>query len=80
MNVRTHWPWMSMLLATILVLNPIGLDVINAAFFSNEALSRNIWAPIALTGAAVVVLIGLLEWRIRKFIINRRAPGTTNSS
>ena len=77
MNVRTQWPWVSMLLAAVLALNPIGLDVIYAAFFSGEALSRNIWGPIALTGMAVAALVILLEWRTRVSIANRRARGTT---
>ena len=69
-----------MLLATVVALNPLGLDVIYAGFFSNEAMSRNIWGSIALTGMAILALIVLLEWRTRKFIINRRARVTTTSS
>jgi hypothetical protein len=68
-----------MLLATILALNPLGLDVIYAAFFSSEALSRNIWGSIALTGIAIMALIVVLEWWIRKLIINRRLRGTTTT-
>ena len=77
MNVRTQWPFVSMLLAAVLALNPIGLDVVYAAFFSGEALSRNIWGPIALTGMAIAALVTALEWRTRVFIANRRARGTT---
>jgi hypothetical protein len=53
--------------------------VIYAAFLSNEALSRNIWEPIALTAFAIAALIVLLEWRARVFMLNRRARGTTTS-
>jgi len=77
LNVRTQWPWVSMLLAAVLALNPIGLDVIYVAFFSGEALSRDIWGPIALTGMAIAALVTVLEWRTRVFIANRRARGTT---
>jgi uncharacterized membrane protein len=80
LNVRTQWPWISILIAAIVALNPLGLDVIRLAFFSNEALSRNIWGPIALTALALMVLIVVLEWSIRKFIIKRHARGTTSSS
>jgi hypothetical protein len=69
-----------MLLAAIAALNPLGLDVIYAAFFSSEALSRNIWRPIALTGMAIMVLVVVLEWQTRKFIINRRARVTSTLS
>ena len=76
MNVRTRWPWISVLLAAIISFNPLGLDVIYAAFFSGEALSRNIWGSIALTGIAIMVLIAVAEWRIRVLLINRRQRGT----
>ena len=65
-----------MLLAAGVSFNPLGLDVIHAAFFSGEALSRNIWGPIALTGIAIMVLIVVAEWRIRVLLINRRQRGT----
>ena len=69
-----------MLIAAILVLNSLGLDVIHAAFFSNEALSRSIWRPIVLTGMAIMVLIVVLEWLTRKFIMKRRARAAATSS
>ena len=69
-----------MVLAAVMALNPIGIDVISAAFFSSEALSRDIWGPIVLTGIAIAALIVLLEWGIRKFIISRRARGTATLS
>ena len=68
-----------MLLAAILAINPLGIDVICAAFFSNEALSRNVWGPIALTGIAAMALIVLLEWRMRVFILKRRRRDTTTT-
>jgi hypothetical protein len=48
--------------------------------FAGEALSRNIWGSIALTGMAIMALIVLLEWGTRKFIISRRARGAATSS
>ena len=69
-----------MLLAAVIMLNPLGIDVIHAAFFSGEALSRNVWGSIALTGMAIMALLVLLEWGTRKFIISRRARGTAISS
>jgi len=69
-----------MLLAAIMALNPLGIDVIHAAFFASEALSRSIWEPFALIGMAIMALIVLLEWGMRKFIISRRARGAATSS
>jgi hypothetical protein len=70
---------MSALLAALVTLNPLGLDVIYLAFFSGEALSRNIWGPIALTAMVIMALMILLEWRIRALILTRRARGATTA-
>jgi hypothetical protein len=61
-----------MLLAALAILNPLGLDIIDAAFFSGDPLSRNIWQPIALTAGLIMVLLIALEWWIRR----RRAART----
>jgi len=68
-----------MLLAIVLVLNPVVLDILYTAFFSSEALSRNIWQPIVLTGIAALIATGSLEWFFRRLAFNRRARGTTTA-
>jgi hypothetical protein len=68
-----------MLLVAILVLNPLGLDVLNAAFFSNEQLSRSIWQPIALIVIAMLLALVLLEWFVRTLVLKRRARRTTTA-
>ncbi len=68
-----RWPWISMIVAAIAILNPLGQDIIYAAFFSGEQLSRNIWQPIALVAALVLALLIALEWWIRKMASARRA-------
>jgi len=68
-----------MLLVAILVLNPLGLDVLNAAFFSNERLSRSSWQPIALIVMAMLLALVLLEWFVRTLVLKRRARRTTTA-
>ena len=77
--MRTRWPWISMLVSLILTLSPLGRDIVDSAFFAGEALSRNIWAPIALTIFAVMAAVILVEWLIRTYILNRRARGATTA-
>ncbi|CUU18262.1 hypothetical protein BjapCC829_25235 [Bradyrhizobium barranii] len=77
--MRTRWPWISMLVSLILTLSPLGRDIVDSAFFAGEALSRNIWAPIALTIFAVMAAAILSEWLIRTYIRNRRARGATTA-
>jgi hypothetical protein len=76
MNIRTRWPWMTMLLAAALVLSPIGRDIVGSAFFSGEQLSRNIWQSIALIAIAILATIILLEWALGTLILKRRANST----
>ena len=66
-----------MLLAIAVVVSPLGREVIHNAFFSGEALSRNIAQPFFFIGMAILVLIGALEWLIRMIISRRRARGAT---
>ncbi|MET4230015.1 hypothetical protein ABIA85_003282 [Bradyrhizobium sp. LA6.10] len=77
--MMTRWPWISMLVSLILTLSPLGRDIVDSAFFAGEALSRNIWAPIALTIFAVMAAAILSEWLIRTYIRNRRARGATTA-
>jgi hypothetical protein len=77
--MTTRWPWISMLVSLILTLNPYGLEIIEAAFFAGEALSRSIWAPIALTIFAIMAAVILMEWLIRIYIFRRRARGATTA-
>jgi hypothetical protein len=55
-----------MVLAAVVMLNPLGLDIIHAAFFSSEQLSRNIWQPLAITAGLILILLIALEWWLRK--------------
>jgi uncharacterized membrane protein len=68
-----------MLLVAILVLNPLGLDVLKAAFFSNEQLSRSIWQPIALIAIAILSALLLVEWLLRTLVLKRRARRITTA-
>ncbi|WP_439392171.1 hypothetical protein ACRQ5Q_20605 [Bradyrhizobium sp. PMVTL-01] len=77
--MRTRWPWISMLVSLILALSPHGREIIEAAFFAGEALSRNIWGPIALTIFAIMAAVILIEWLIRTYIFKRRARGATTA-
>lgn len=77
--MTTRWPWISVLISLVATLSPFGRDIVDSAFFAGEALSRNIWAPIALTIFAVMAAVILVEWLIRTYILNRRARGATTA-
>lgn len=77
MRIRTRWPWITALVSVALFANPLGIDVIHSAFFSGEALSRGIWAPIALAGFAICTVLMLVEAMIRAWIWRRSISSTT---
>ena len=68
-----------MLLAAAILFNPLGLGFFRDAFFSNEALTRNIAQPIWFAVAAILLLIVLLEGLVRMLLLRRRARGTTTA-
>ena len=75
----TRWPWISLLLAVLIVISPLGRELIHDAFYSGEALSRSIAQFLVYIGLGVAVLIIALEWLVRLIISRRRARGATSS-
>ena len=71
MTVRTAWPWLSLLLAAAVTLNPVGLDFIYSAFFAGEQLSRNIAQPFVFIGMTVLTALVVLEFAIRRHLMRR---------
>jgi len=70
-----RWPWISLLLAVLVLISPLGRDILHDAFFSGEGLSRNIAQFVLWIGLAFLVLIAAIEWLIRMIISRRRARG-----
>jgi hypothetical protein len=79
MSIKTRWPWITLLIMVAALLNPLGLNIIHAAFLSGEALSRNIWQPIALIAIAVLLMMIALERLVRALTLKRRSRGTTTA-
>ena len=71
-----NWPWITIVLALALMLNPLGFDVIYSALMSGEALSRNIWQPIVLVIVVILILHGLIEWAFKRMMVHRRAQAS----
>lgn len=72
-NVRTPWPWITLLLAAAAALNPVGYDIITNAWNSGEQLSRSLGQFLVYTALGIAAIIGLLEFGIRKFLISRQS-------
>ncbi len=69
-----------MFLAIIVVISPLGREIIHDAFFSSEALSRNIAQFLVFAGLGILVVISVIEWLIRMLISRRRARDATSTA
>jgi hypothetical protein len=64
-----------MLLAVLVIVSPLGREIIHDAVFSHEPLSQSIAGFLLYVGLGIVVLISGLEWLVRVIISRRRARG-----
>ncbi len=64
-----------MLVSILILVSPIGTEVLHDAFLSGEALSRSIAQPIAFIGFAILISGCALEWLVRSIVSRRRARG-----
>ena len=63
---RTAWPWITIIAACVVMPSPIGLAVLDAAVTQSVTdWLRGLWLIVALAFGGIVLLLGLIEWRIR---------------
>jgi len=67
-----HVPWITLVVAAVAVASPFGRVLIYQAFFSGEQLSNNIAQPLVFAALAILLLLGVLEWWIRRMVRKRR--------
>ena len=72
----SRFPWITAVLGTVIALVPSGRDMIAGAFFSNEALTRNIAQPIVAIGIGIFGVLAVIEWYVRNLLHRRRQPAT----
>jgi len=68
----SRWPWVTTALAVVLAINPIGWDFLYTAFYSSEALARDIARPLVFAAMLILAVLALLEWLIWRAIRRRR--------
>ncbi|MDO8979755.1 MAG: hypothetical protein Q7V17_11040 [Afipia sp.] len=78
-DIKTSWPWITMLLAVAVVLNPVGLDFLHGAFMSNEQLSRSIARPIVFMIGGVLGVLCMLEFGIRQHLVKKQLAAVSAS-
>jgi hypothetical protein len=61
-------PWITLVIAAIAALNPVGLAFLRNAFWSGEQLSRNIAQPIVFAGIGILFALAALEMIIKYWL------------
>ena len=78
-NVETSWPWITLSIAAVVALNPIGLDIIYNAFSSGEQLARTLGQFLIYCALGIAFAVGLIEFGIRKFLLLRQRRTTSGA-
>lgn len=72
--MKTQWPWITLVIAAVAVFNPVGWAFVSAAIrYSVTDWLRDLAVVVTLTGAAILIAMGLIEWWLRRRYLARLA-------
>jgi hypothetical protein len=66
-------PWITLAAAAALFISPLGQDVIQSSFYSNEQLSRTIGQFLLMCILGGAIVLAAIEWGVRFYLQRRRA-------
>ena len=67
------WPWVTTMVAGLVILNPLGLSVLASALEQSATdWFRQLWAGVAAASAVAVLVVGWIEYYIRGRMRRRR--------
>jgi hypothetical protein len=72
MTIETSWPWITLSIAAVVVLNPLGLEIVANAFSAGNPTARNLAQVLATHAAEILGALGLVEFGIRKLLLRRQ--------
>jgi hypothetical protein len=77
--MKTQWPWITLLVAAVAIFNPVGWAFVSAAIrYSVTDWLRDLAVVVTLTGAAILIAMGLIEWWLRRRYLARLNAVTTD--
>jgi hypothetical protein len=83
-SAMRRWPWITLIAAILLVISPLGQDVLHGAFYSGEQLGRSLSQFLLEVFIAILAGLALVEWLVRFLWARRRAkrliPAQTTAS
>ena len=71
---RTAWPWLTVILAGVVGLNRLGIEIVGAAVRQSVTdWFAGLWLMVTLGAAALLVVMGAVEYYMRRRRLARRA-------
>jgi hypothetical protein len=67
-SALSRLPWITLVIALVAALNPIGLEFLRGAFWPGEQLSRNIAQPIVFTAMGILIALGIIETLVKHWL------------
>lgn len=72
--MKTQWPWITLLLAAAVIFNPVGWAFLTSAIrYSPTDWLRDLSVLISAVGAAVLIVLVLIEWLVRRRMLAKKA-------
>lgn len=72
MKVHTSWPWITLSIAAVISLNPLGLEIIYNALSAVNPSAHRLGQSLAIRALEIMGAVGLIEFGIRKLLLMRQ--------
>jgi len=72
MKVHTSWPWITLSIAAVISLNPLGLEIIYNALSVVNPSAHSLGQSLAIRTLEIMGAVGLIEFGIRKLLLMRQ--------
>jgi hypothetical protein len=70
----SRWPWVTTIVAGLVILNPVGLDILGQAItYRASNWMRELMRTVALCSAAALIAMTLIEYYVRGRMLRRRS-------
>ena len=72
MKIETSWPWITLSIAAVVTLNPLGLEIVYNAVSPVNPSAHSLGQSLAIHALEIMGAIGLIEFTIRKLLLRRQ--------
>lgn len=76
----TRLPWITGIVAAVVLVSPLGQSVLHGSFLSGEQLARSISQLVLIAGIAILVALAVIEWLVRVVLVRRRTAEAASAA